>query len=264
MANDLPSRFHNRPPDVIGDLLETLRETHQPLAVRLEEITDAFQRVPDTVEDDDDGNRVADFVKVTTAFLKNCDAARVAAKEPHLAAGRAVDGYFKKLMDPVEKVKLALGQRLTAFQRKKADEERRRREEIARQERERAEEEERIAREATRLAAEAKDAESRRLAAEARDRAAAAQEAAQAAREEAAVKAAEISRTRTDLGSVASLVTSWDFEVVDSRKVPRLFLTVDHAAIKAFIKASTDKKTGKCSATIEGVRIFERQTTRVM
>jgi hypothetical protein len=259
MDTNEPRYLSNNPPDPIADLLEQLRETHQPLQDRRDEILDAGLRVPDVgdADDDDTANRLADFVKVTSAFLKNADAARVSAKEPHLAAGRAVDGFFKKMADPVEKLKASLTQMLTSYQRRKADEERRRREELARQERERAAEEARLAKEAARLAREAADEESRRLAEEARDRAAAAREAAHAAKAEATVKAAELSRTRTDLGSVASLRTTYAFEVEDAELVPRVYLAVSEPAIRAAIKAATTPD-GRCNLKIPGVKIFER------
>ena len=117
--DDLPSRLHNNPPDPIAELFEQLGATHQPLADRLVEIRDAFHRTPDDIADDDTANRFADFIKACTAFIKNAEAARVAAKEPHLAAGRAVDAFFKRLLDPVDTIKRSLSVALTLYQQQK-------------------------------------------------------------------------------------------------------------------------------------------------
>lgn len=110
--------------------------------------------------------------------------------------------------------------------------------------------------EAARIEAEAK-AERRaqeRVTAEARDAAAAADRAQNKAGRAEQANAAELSRSRTDLGAMSSLRTTYDFEVVDRAIVPRLYLEVDRGAIGAAIKAHTH--AGKCDLVIDGVRIF--------
>lgn len=281
---------HNRPPDAIADLLALLQGTHTDSIARSAELADMGDRLPASCEDDDIAAKLADGIKACTAFAKNADAARVAAKEPHLAAGRAVDGFFKKLVDPVDKVKLRMGALLTAYQRKKADEERRRREAEAAEARRVAQEEARLAREAAAKAAEEKRAaeEAARLAREAatkvereaavaaqakadqaaedareaKDRAAAAKQDANVAKADATVKAADLTRARSDLGSLASLRTTWAFEIEDPEAVPRTYLSVNEGAIRAAIKSNTTKE-GKCPLRIPGVRIYEKQESVV-
>lgn len=267
--NILPPRNHNNPPDPIEILRAELAETHVPLRERGDALTAMGDRLPASCDDDDTAAKLADAIKSCTAFTKNADAARVAAKEPHLAAGRAVDGFFKAMSDPVEKVKTAMGALLTAYQRRKEAEERRRREEIAAAERKAAQEAERAAREAARLAREAqqeadeaKAAEAKAAADKARDDARAARAEADKAREEAQAKAADLSRSRTDLGSVASLRTVWTFEVENADEVPRLYLSVSETAIKSAIKAATTRD-GKCPLKIPGVKIFAKSETVV-
>lgn len=277
-----PGIGHNAPPDPIADLVARLAETHADTAQRSADLADMANRLPAACEDDDTAVKLADAIKATTAFMKGADAARVAAKEPHLAAGRAVDGFFKKLVDPVDKVKNRMAALLTAYQRKKADEERRERERIAEEERQRKLAEERAAREAARLAREAweaaraaeaaasAEAEAARRAAdeaaaaarEAKDRAAAARQDANVAKSAATVKAAELTRTRSDLGSLASLRTTWAFEIEDPDEVPRQYLSVNEGAIRAAIKSATTKD-GKCPLKIPGVRIYERHESVV-
>jgi uncharacterized protein YhaN len=246
---------HNRPPEEIELLRDKLAETHRPLIDRGQELVDMKDRLPASCDDEDTAARLADAVKACTAYTKNADAARVSAKEPFLASGRAVDGFFKALSDPVDRVKQAAGALLTAYQRRVADEERRRREAIAAEER-------RLAREAEQKAREAKkagdEAEAKRL----RDEAQAQRALAQVAREEAQVKAAELTRNRSTIGSVASLRTTWAFEVVNPDLVPRLYMRPDEGAIRAAIKANTDSD-GRCKLKIDGVKIFEKQESVV-
>lgn len=269
----------NNPPDPIEILRTQLAETHEPLTQRKDDLLAMGERAPASVDDEDTAAKVADAIKACAAFGKNATAARVAAKEPHLAAGRAVDGWFAALADPVEKVKARLTALLTDYQRRVAAAERARREaeaaELRRQQQEaerQRQEAERQAREARAAARKAEDdkaaAEAERMLAEqqARDARAAADKAkAEAAKASAAAieKPAELSRQRTDLGAVASLRRTWHFRVVNPEIVPRSFLTVDNAAIASFIKASTDKRTHECSATIPGVEIFPVDTARV-
>lgn len=269
----------NQPPDPLEDLRAQLAETHEPLTQRKADLIAMGERAPASVDDDDTAAKVADAIKACSAFGKNATAARVAAKEPHLAAGRAVDGWFAALADPVEKVKARLTALLTDYQKRVAAAERARREAEAAELRRQQQEAERLRQEAERQAREARAAarraeddkaaaEAEKAAAEqaARDAKAAADRAkAEAAKATAAAaeKPAEMSRQRTDLGAVASLRREWRHRVVNPEIVPRAFLTVDNAAIASFIKASTDKRTHECSATIPGVEIFPIDTARV-
>lgn len=257
----------NFPPDPIEELRAKLAETHAPLAARQAELLDMEGRLPASCDDVETAHKLADAIKVCASFEKNNEAARVAAKEPFLASERAVDAFFKNMKTPVEKLKAKIGAMLTTYQRKVEAEERARRK--AEEDRLRAEaaEAERLRREAAaaarRAEEEASKAANEQAARDAKAAAAAAKEAADRAAQAAREKPAELTRERTDLGAVASLKRTWDFEVVADDLVPRMFLTVDHAAIRAYIKSMTDKKTGQCRAKIDGVRIFEKHDTVV-
>lgn len=91
----------------------------------------------------------------------------------------------------------------------------------------------------------------------ARDDAAIAQEANDKARVSASAKAADMSRSRTTLGAVASLRTTWEFQVTDPAAVPRQFLSVNETAIRVAVKAATTPD-GKNTLKIEGVRIYPK------
>jgi len=116
------------------------------------------------------------------------------------------------------------------------------------------------AREATRGAkadietAAADRREATRGASVARDRAATATQAQNQTTRAAKASTADLSRTRTDLGAVASLRTTWTHDVIDAAAVPRLYLSVNDSAIAAAIKAAT--VDGKCTLEILGVHIY--------
>jgi len=99
---------------------------------------------------------------------------------------------------------------------------------------------------------EQEDAERR-----ARDEAAEAAQADNKARESAAAKAADMSRTRSTLGAVASLRTTWHFEVVNEDAVPREYLLVNASKIGGAVRGAT-KKDGTNDLVIPGVRIYSK------
>ena len=104
-----------------------------------------------------------------------------------------------------------------------------------------------------RVKAERKDQE--RVAAEARDRVAVSTQRANTTSRAAQAKPSDLSRTRTDLGAIASLRTEWKAEVTDAELVPRLYLSVDEGAIAYAVKAATTAD-GKCPLKIPGVKIY--------
>lgn len=89
----------------------------------------------------------------------------------------------------------------------------------------------------------------------ARDRAATATQERNITSRAARATTADLSRTRTDLGALSSLRTTWHHEVVNPEIVPRLYLQVDESAIAAAVRAATTPD-GKNTLQIEGVRIY--------
>lgn len=249
---------HNMPPEDTHPISDRLMEQYDALNIRQEELLDAVERVPAVIEDDETAGKIADFIKQLTACHKNAEKARVAEKEPYLAAGRAVDGWFKKITEPLAKAKKTVEARLTVYQRKKADEERRAREETERQAREAAEKARREAEERAAALAEESDLDAAVEAEEAANRAAEA--AAEAERSDDA-KAAELSRTRGDYGAVASLRTHWTFRDLDRDKLAleplRQHIPTDaiEKAVRSYIRAG--------GRELAGVTIYEDASTVV-
>lgn len=248
----------NQPPQSDAEALRArLAEQNGEIIKRKDDLLGAVVRAPAEIVDDATAGKMSDFVLQIGAAYKAAEKVRVAEKEIFLAGTRTVDGFFKAITGPLLDAKDTIERRLTAYQRKKADEERRRREEDARRAREEAERREREAAAAIAAvetdedldAAVAAEEEAERKRAEAR-----------LAAEDARAKAAELSRTRGDYGAVASLRTTWTYEIEDAAKVPAAFLMVNDAAIKAHIK---NRAKDQPPTSIPGVRFVEQQSTVV-
>lgn len=244
--------------DAAQRIREDLDVKHIDILARAKDLLAACARVPEAITDDETAGKVGDFVKQIATCMKAADTARVGEKEPFLAGGRTVDGYFKALTDPLDKAKGAVQQRITLYLREKEAAERRAREEAARLEREVAEAKRREA-EAAAAAMVNQSSLDDAVAAELAAKKASADAA--AADKAANVNAAELSRTRGDYGSVASLVTFWDFKDLDRDKIDlqvlRHHIPVDalEKAVRSFIKSG--------GRTLPGVTIFENSKARV-
>jgi hypothetical protein len=227
---------HNHPPSVTEQVHSALSEKHRQLTARTEDLLGSVSRAPQTVDSEETAGRVADLIRMIGHAGQKAEAERKAEKEPHLEGGRAVDAWFKRITDPLAEAKARLQKPLDAFLKQKAAAERDRREAEARALKEAAE------REAAQMQTPAQ-----------MDAAIAIEARAQEVQQSAQARPAELARTRGDYGGVATLRTVWKHEVTDPSLVPREFLVVNDAAIKAAIKGAA--KPGELK--IPGVRIFE-------
>lgn len=224
---------HNNPPiETAPDALAArLAEETAPLKTRAEELLGAEARVPAALDAATVG-KAADFVKQIGAAIKVSEDARKKTKQPYLDAGKQVDGHFSQIVDPLAGLKRRMEARIGDHQRRVAEEERRRREEEAR----------RAAEEAAKKEAAVETKDELDEAIEAHAEAAKAQKAAEAPPQ-------ELARARGEYGAVATTRTVWMHEVTDATKIPREYLIVNDAAIKAAIKAGVRE--------IAGIRIYE-------
>jgi hypothetical protein len=247
------------PPDLlVGDALrERLRDHYGDLAKRRDALVEAAERVP-AIESDDVAAKVSDFIKQVMAVVKAAEVQRVGEKEPYLEGGRGVDGFFRAITDPLDKVKRSIEQRLTVYLREKADRERREREERERLARE---EETRRRREAEEAERKLRDEQSLKVAMEAEDRRKQAEADRIQAEKDAQAKAADLSRTRGEYGAVSSLRTTWTFSDLDRAALDlealREHLPIDglERAVRSFIKAG--------GRELRGVNIFETTNATV-
>ncbi len=248
---------HNKPP---GDVLtERLTSDHHDLLKRAADLLAAVDRVPDVIETDESAGKVADFIKQLQACIKNAEATRVEEKEPYLEGSRRVDAFFKvQVGEPIAKAKAMVNQRLTVYQRKVAAEEKARREEEERLAREEAN---RLRREAEEKAAALREEHDLQSAITAEEEAKVAEAAAAKAEKIAAEKPADMSRSRGQFGSVASLKTVWSFTDLDRSNLDlealrsHLPLSGLQQAVRSYVKAG--------GRELNGVKIFEDTVSTV-
>lgn len=236
---------HNRAP-----VAELLRDAYRTLSERYAALIASFGRAPASIDDDEALKKVSDLAAMLAACGKHLDAAREQEKAPFLAAGREVDGFFKPMLDGLADAKTALSRRATHYMNRKAEAERKAREEEAR-----------IAQaEADRKLREAQEAEAHKLSDVADTKLAEAAEAeidANIAAKAATAKPAELARTRSDAGTVATLSRKWEFAVDDWSKLdletlrPYIAQGDLEKAVRAFVR------THKNTKPLAGVRIFE-------
>lgn len=248
-------RLSNNPPDPIAELAARLEQSNAPLLKRKEDLAAAAGRMPE-ISDDETAGKASDFIKLISAALKTSEAARTEAKEPHLAAGRTVDTFFKnRVSDPLTTLKRDVESKLTTYLQRKEAERRRAADEEARRIREKAAAEARAAQQAAtqgdvRAAATALDAA-----------ATMSQQAQSVAAKAQAATPAELSRTRGEVGSVASLRQTWVGEVEDRETLDlealRPYLAMDalRTAVGGFVRAG--------GRELKGARIYQQTTAAV-
>ncbi|MDB5596216.1 MAG: hypothetical protein JWM36_3177 [Hyphomicrobiales bacterium] len=240
-------RYHNEPP-----LKDRLAMDHADLVEQLEQIAARATDAPKTIEDDDGLSVLAAIVKDTQSVTKKLETKRVAEKEPHLAAGREVDGFFAGHKTRAERIISEMNRRNTLYLRAKADRERQERLE---QERVAREAHEAAMREAERLDAANRRAEADQVLEEAQQADIDARVAATAA----AAKPAELARTRTASGTT-TLVTRWEFQLTD-------FAALSPSAVwPYFTRAEIEKAIGVAVRngvrSLDGVHIFENSVAQ--
>ena len=230
-----PAMGHNQPPRPMTaeEVAAGLRDSCADLAARQKEILAGIERFKSkypVITDDDVQGRAADFAGRTGAiakWLQLLETRRVTEKEPHLAAERAVDAFFKALTADVTEGRKALIERMTAYANKKEAEAR----ETARREAEaarlRAQEAERLALSTMRPAA--------------LEAAIDAHQQAERAQAQAQAPAADLSRVHSANGSVTSLRTAWKFDETQSDLMELAKAVVDGRAPVAYLAFNTTR-----------------------
>lgn len=235
---------HNAPPSDAAILREQLSTTHAELGKRADELLAGVARVPAAIEDEAMEKRAIEFAKQIGAHEKLCDGTRKTVKAPYQEAVKVVDAFFGNMVDPLKTGRDSVLRKLTAFQAAKAEKERREREEAARI----------AAEEAAKAAAQiTTDADL--------ETAIAKEEKATEAAAATQSSTADLSRSRGQFGSVASLRTTLKHRVKDADAVPRAYLMVNEDAIKAAMKAAPKDQAGLPTIAIPGVEFYlDRQT----
>lgn len=209
------NRHDNAPP-----LADRLALDHEALAAG---VADAASLVPGDVRaivTDEEAGEYAETAKAIKAVVAQVESARKREKADILEAGRTVDGFFSRLTDQLAPLVNKLVAAINAFQRAKLEAERKA-----------------AADEAARLAKEAALFDE------------------PAPPPVAAPVVREAARVTSFSGVKATASRKWVHEVTDPAAVPRQFLMVNDAAIKAAIAGGARE--------IPGVRIYEDVRTAI-
>ncbi len=207
-----------------------------------------FERVK-RIEDEDKNARATDFVAQIKLLHTDVEADRERHARPLTTAHRVVQKFFKEeTLEPLTKAVGDIQVKMTFYARAKAAEAR------AKLERERREAQ-------AKADAAAAAAEASLRPSQLEDAARAAKEAEKATRKLETATTASLGRGRGDSGAVATLRDNWDFEVVDLALVPREFLTLDVARVKAAIAAGARDSDG--APAIPGLKIVNNTRVQV-
>ncbi len=227
------------------------------LRARLDQLVARVGKVPACTNDDDVG-KVGDLVRIAVAARKAVEAAHQKAKEPYLAATRAVDGARRAIVDTLDDLKREAEASIGAWQA-----------EIRRREQEEAK---RIAAEQARLAREAAERDAAARAAEAEQNADGA-DPCPSDREAVALTPpppppepvaapAPPPVVRGDLGSRVGTRKVWKHEIVKGvRGLPNEILTNER--VVAAINAVIAQQVNGGVRTIKGVKIWSEDVVSV-
>lgn len=138
----------NQPPtipktdaDLAAEMRAELEITYAETITRSRQLEESFTGVPETL-DATTAKQAADYMTQLGAVLRTAEDARTKENAPYLRGQRVINGLFKDIMEPLEKAKKTVNERVTKYlQKVAADEAKRVREaaEKARREQEAAE-----------------------------------------------------------------------------------------------------------------------------
>lgn len=208
-------RHHNSPP-----LAERLEIDHASLASQAAEAGNLVPATLATIGSDEDAGGYAETAKAVKSVVATIEAARKREKDQILKDGRTIDAFFARLADPLKAAADRVVAEINRFQQAKLEAERK-----AARDREEAE------RKAAALFDEPAPAPV------------------------APVVVREAARVTSFSGVKAAASVKWVHEVTDAAQVPRQYLMVNEAALKAAIAGGVRE--------IPGVRIFEQVRTAI-
>jgi hypothetical protein len=226
-------------PDKLKVYIDYEYANHETRITELMAAHDRFlAATPQGIHDDAIAGRAADFANQLRAAATDLDATRAKIKAPVLHAQRLIDGEARRLTDRLTTARTSVSDKLTVYlQAKEAAERQCAAEEAARKELE--------AFEAIKAAEQTGDTAP----------AVEALKEADAAIGRASAPTVELTRTRSQMGSLTSLRETWTYETTDISKVPAAYLTVNDAVVKAAIKSG--------ARDIPGLRIFAERKAMV-
>ena len=239
------------PPDA-NPLTERLAEKYRPQLERRDALLKSVDDVPEKITDEATCQRTMVFEAKVKALIKLVDESiRVAEKEPFLNGGRQVDNWFGAITDPLENVEKKLGERILAYQVKKAADEKKKREEAEAKARREAEE---AAEKARKAAEKVRGEKSMEKALAAEEAAKEAQAKADAAAEAAQAKTSDLARVRdTTYGVTGSFKMEWTGQITDLEALDlnRLRPYISYAELEKAVVKYAKQTNGQALAGAE-------------
>lgn len=113
----------NNPPETIADELAVAHREDLDLKA---ELLAAYERAPESIDDDLTQTKAAELIKKTRALEIKLDKACDTAKLPFEDKVKAIRGFFKVTIEPLEKARKALNDKSQAYLQRKADAEKKR------------------------------------------------------------------------------------------------------------------------------------------
>lgn len=236
----------NNPP-----ISETLAETHKDLIAKIEPIAtranELGKQIKDGIKDDDQLEVVSTLVIDVKSLGDSLEEKRKIEKEPHLNAGREVDGFFKAFSERLSRISVAFIGAASAYQREK----------LAAEKRAQEQEAERLRVEAEKKRKQADTAKRPETADRKHDQADELEAQADAAEAAAASQNTDLAKVKTATGATVGAKTEMTFRIVDYEKIPldKLRPYFKRDQIEAAIKAFT--KIHKGASQLEGVHFEE-------
>ena len=242
---------HNRPPSDEEIFAARMMEQHAEL---IKEAEDFGRKRAKECDSQEYAERLTNFIKKVNLIAGKLEKLRVTEKEPHLRAGKVIDGYFKKLASALDAARMGAQQPLNKWLRHCAEEEARLRREAAEQIRREEEEKQRLA---MRLEDQG-EPEAAQHVQEQADKMGAYADKLEAS---AAAPTAQLAQVKTDTGASASLRTRWVGEVTSRADLDlnalrfHLPAAALQTAINAFIAAG--------GRELKGAKIFQTSEATV-
>ena len=261
---------HNNPPTELEILHDALQEKNQDLAAKAAELHKRALEIGE-VSSDEAAEDLLNLIAAIKAVERAAKDRGDADKAPINAQWDVVHGFYKKLAEPLAKVRSgSLEPARTKFLTEKAAREKAAREAAAKAAREAAE---KAAAEARLREKWAQDEAERKEAAEAAIRAGVTQAVATEVEERAGAAPADLARTRTSMGAMGTLVTTLASRVTDRSTVDlvalRPYISDDAivAAIREYGRAKRPAieaalKLGEEYTALAGVQFYYKQTSR--
>jgi hypothetical protein len=230
---------HNLPPQPLdaAEVPDWLEIQFTDLRTRRDALVAAVARFRTnhvTIDDDETQGQAAEFMRQLRGFLTTCEGHRATVGAPYLDCTAALNRYFAGLTTQVDAGRVLVNKTMKVYADAKKARVKAQRDALAQQ---------------RRAAADA--AERRAMTTQAEpdwNRAVETAKVAEKADKAAGAGVADLSRVRGEQGAVASLAEHWTYEEEDLSLVPREFMVIDPALVRAAIAAGVRE--------IAGLRIF--------